>query len=69
MYSASVQAWNSTSDIAETFLDYYLAGADMLRLPEVLSSITLDDITARLERSYDTSLMSMAVALPEEAKE
>ncbi len=69
LYAASVQAWNSTSDIAETFLDYYLAGADMLRLPEVLSSITLDDVKARLEKSYDTSLMSMAVAMPEKVKE
>ena len=65
LYSASVQAWNSTSDIAEAFLDYHLAGASLLRLPEVLESITIEDIKKRLKTSYDTSLMSMAVALPE----
>ncbi len=64
LYSASVQAWNSTSDIAEGFLDYYLSGADMLDLPEVLSGVTVDDIKARLVKSYDTELMSMAVAKP-----
>ncbi|MBQ5746998.1 MAG: insulinase family protein [Clostridia bacterium] len=65
LYSASVQAWNSTSDIAEAFLDYHLAGASLLRLPEVLESITIEDIKKRLKTSYDTSLMSMAVAKPE----
>ena len=65
LYSASVQAWNSTSDIAEGFLDYYLADADMLDLPEVLAGITVEDIKKRLQVSYDTELMSMAVALPD----
>ncbi|MBR6633323.1 MAG: insulinase family protein [Clostridia bacterium] len=66
LYSASVQAWNSTTDIAEGFLDYYLAGADVLELPEVLSSITVEDIERRLKTSYDTELMSMTVAKPEQ---
>ncbi len=65
LYSACIQSWNSTSDIAEGFLDYSLADADMMDLPEVLSSITKADITARLESSYNTALMAMAVALPE----
>lgn len=65
LYSASVQAWNSTSDIAESFLDYYLAGADMLELPEVLAGITVEDIKKRLQTSYDTRLTSMTVAKPE----
>lgn len=69
LYSASVQSWNSTSDIAEGFLDYYLVGADMLELPEVLSEITVDDIIKRLKISYDTSLMSMTVAVPDGQKE
>lgn len=66
LYSASVQAWNSTSDIAEGFLDYYLVGADMLTLPEILSSITAEDIKKRLEVSYNTELMSMVVAKPDQ---
>lgn len=65
LYSSSIQTWNSTSDIAEAFLDYHFAGADMLRLPEVLSTVTLDDVKARLEKSYDTRLMSMSVAKPQ----
>lgn len=66
LYSSTVQSWNSTTDIAEGFLDYYLADADMLDLPEVLASITPEDIERRLQVSYDTSLMAMAVAMPEE---
>ncbi len=65
LYSSCIQTWNSTSDIAEAFLDYHFAGADMLRLPEVLSTVTPDDIYSRLEKSYDTSLMSMSVAKPQ----
>ena len=68
LYSASVQAWNSTSDIAEGFLDYYLAGADMMRLPEILSEITRSDIEKRLGTSYSTDLMSMTVAKPEKSE-
>ena len=64
LYSGSIQAWNSTSDIAEGFLDYYLAGADMLELPEVLAGITVEDIERRFQASYDTELMSTAVAVP-----
>lgn len=68
LYSSSVQMWNSTTDIAESFLDYYLAGADVLDLPEVLAGITVEDIERRLQISYDTQLMSMTVAKPEESK-
>ncbi len=69
LYSASVQSWNSTTDIAEGFLDYYLASADMLDLPDVLSGVTVGDIKNRLEKSYDTSLMTLVVALPEKEGE
>ncbi|MBE6701136.1 MAG: insulinase family protein [Ruminococcaceae bacterium] len=64
-YSSNVQAWNSTSDIAETYLDYYISGSDMFLLTEVLGEITVEDIKRRLDTSYDTSLMSMCVAKPE----
>ncbi len=62
MYSACIQAWNSTSDIAEGFLDYYLADADMMELSEVLSAISIEDVEKRLVTSYDTTLTSMTVA-------
>ena len=55
------------SDIAENFLDYYLAGADMLELPEVLSSITVDDIVKRLQANCIVMLFkcgSNAVYVP-----
>ena len=64
LYSSSVQMWNSTTDIAEAFLDYYMAGANMLHLPEVLSTVTIGDIKKRLKVSYNPLLMSMAVAVP-----
>lgn len=69
LYSGAVQSWNSTTDIAENFLDYYLSGADMLDLPEVLSGIVIDDIKKRLEVSYDTNLISMTVAKPDGKEE
>ncbi len=62
LYADNVQGWNTTSDIAEAFLDYYMAGADMLRIPEVIEKITLRDLEERLHLSYDPEMLATSVA-------
>ena len=60
------QVWNSTTDIGDAYLDYELINSELCDLPEVLASITLDDINARLEKSYKEEFFAMAVVSPTE---
>lgn len=63
-----VQVWNSTSDIAETFLDYELVNSRLTDLPDILSSITLQDIASRLEKSYRPEYFAYSAVFPKEDK-
>ena len=36
----------------------------MLTEPDVISSVTAEDIAARLEKSFDTKLMALSVVEP-----
>ena len=58
------QVWNSTTDIGDAFLDYELVNSDVTDLPDVLSSIKLDDIKARLDLSYREEYFALAAVKP-----
>lgn len=60
------QVWNSTTDIGDAFLDYELVNSELCDLPEILSSITLEDIKARLDTSYREEYFALAVVSPTE---
>ncbi|MBQ9975168.1 MAG: insulinase family protein [Clostridia bacterium] len=60
------QVWNSTTDIGDAFLDYELVNSELCDLPEILSSITLEDIKARLDKSYREEYFALAVVSPTE---
>jgi len=66
VYSQAVQCWNSTSDICEVFTDLWFMGADMIRLPDLIESITLSDIEERFKRSYNTKYMAISIVTPKE---
>lgn len=63
-YARSIAGWNNTSDISERFLNLRFVGCDMLTEPDVISSVTAEDIAARLEKSFDTKLMALSVVEP-----
>jgi predicted Zn-dependent peptidase len=67
-FGTLVQVWNSTTDTADTFLDYELIGADPLELPEVLESITRDDLVRRLERSYAPDAIAISRVVPKKGE-
>ena len=62
------QVWNSTTDIGDAFLDYELVNSELCDLPEILADITVDDINARLDKSYREEYFALAAVLPTEDK-
>ena len=63
------QVFNSTTDIGDAFLDYELIGEDIARLPDVLYSISKEDLVKRLETSYGEECMALSTIVPfKEAK-
>lgn len=62
------QVWNSTTDIGDAFLDYELVNSELCSLPDILSDITLEDIKARLDKSYREEYFALAQVSPSEDK-
>lgn len=48
-YASCIRAFNSTEEIANEFLTFAFHGCDMLDYPEIVASVTLDDIRRRFE--------------------
>lgn len=48
-YASCIRAFNSTEEIANEFLTFAFHGCDMLDYPEIVTSVTLDDIRRRFE--------------------
>lgn len=64
IYSGAVQAWNSTGDIADEFIEQLFNGSDLLDVTDILAQITPEDVRNRLLRSYHTELLAISVAEP-----
>ncbi len=64
VYSRSVQDWNSTTEIAENFMDFAFSGTDMLRYPDVIASVTPEDLMERIQKSYKTERLVLSAVKP-----
>jgi len=64
VYSRAVQDWNSTSDIAETFMDFAFSDTDMLDYPDVVASVSLEDLKERVRLSYHPARLALSVVKP-----
>jgi len=64
VYSRSVQDWNSTSEIAESFMDFAFSGTDMMDYPDVIASITPEDLIERIKKSYHAERLVLSVVKP-----
>lgn len=64
VYSRSIQDWNSTTEIAESYMDFSFSGADMLDYPEYIGKVTLEDLQERIKKSYKPSLVALSVIKP-----
>ena len=61
VYARAVQDWNSTTQIAENFMDFAFSGTDMLLYPETVAAVTYEDILKRIEASYKPSRLVLSV--------
>ncbi len=68
VYSRAVQDWNSTTEIAENFMDFAFSGTDMLDYPGIISAVSFEDIQRRISLSYKPSRLVMSVVKPAKEK-
>lgn len=64
VYSKNVQDWGSTEEIANGFMDFKFMGADMLRYPDIIASLTKEDVKKRFLSTYKSEYCAMSVILP-----
>ena len=69
VYSRAVQDWNSTTEIAENFMDFAFSGTDMLAYPDAVAEVTFEDIKKRIAASYHPNRLVLSVVRkPKEEK-
>ena len=68
-YASYIRTFDSTSAIANEFLEDLFAGVDTLEVGELLSSITYDEVVLEINRFFDPKLTCMAVINPIQGKE
>jgi predicted Zn-dependent peptidase len=64
VYARSVQDWNSTTEIAENFMDFAFSETDMLAYPETIASVCMEDLQKRIALSYRPDRMVLSVVKP-----
>ncbi len=64
VYSRAVQDWNSTTEIAENFMDFAFSGTDMLLYPDTVASVSYEDIENRIRASYRPGQTVLSVVKP-----
>jgi len=63
-YASNIRSFNSTEEIANEFISYVFKDFDMLDYPEVISSVTLEDITKRFNNSFIEEHIVLSKILP-----
>ncbi len=64
LYAASVRTFDSTDDIANSFLSYLFSGCNLLTESEVLANVTLADVNARLKTAFPDNAFVISKVLP-----
>jgi len=63
-YAANIRVFNSTDDIANEFISYLFHGFDMLEYPEVIASVTPEDVNRRFNEDFVEDRMVLSKILP-----
>ena len=64
LYAHSVRVFDSTDDIANSFLSGIFSGCGLLDEPTVISRVTLEDVNERLADSFDDKYFVLSKILP-----
>lgn len=68
-YSQSIMTFNSTDDIANSFLSASFTGTDIFEYPNAINNVTLDDVTLLLEENLSPEYFAISKILPIEEEE
>ena len=68
VYARSVQDWNSTTEIAENFMDFAFSGTDMLSYPQVIENVRFEDLEERIRLSYHSKRLALSIVKPAKEK-
>ena len=63
-YASSLRAFNSTEDVADDLMVHIFTGYDMLKYPELIASITYEDICSRLNNSFAENSFVLSTIYP-----
>ena len=64
LYAGSIRVFDSTDDIANSFLSYLFCGCNLLSESSVISKVTLEDVNARLAAAFPTNAFALSKVLP-----
>ena len=63
-YATSIRSFNSTEEIANEFIADIFRGYDMLEYPDIISSVTMEDIRRRFESDFLEERCVLSKILP-----
>ena len=64
VYAKNIRVFNSTEDIANDFLSFVFANADLLDYPQTVQKVTLTDLQQRFARLNRRELFVLSTVLP-----
>ena len=64
MYAEFVKEFDSTEIIANNLLAFVFEGVDIFEYANIISSVTLDDVSALLRRSFRDEFFTMSCVFP-----
>lgn len=64
-YASNIRIFNSTDGISNEFLSCLFHGYDMLDYPEIISSVTMEDINARFEKTFFDDRIVLSKIIPQ----
>ena len=63
-FASSLRAFNSTEDVANDLMVHVFTGYDMLKYPELIASVTYEDVCARLENGFAENAFVLSTIYP-----
>jgi predicted Zn-dependent peptidase len=63
-YAWSITTFDNTSSIANTFMNNLFLGCDLLDIPEIIASITFEDVESRLKKIFKRENFVLSIVNP-----
>ena len=63
-YAWSITTFDNTSNIANSLINYLFEGVDILDVPEIIASITFEDVEKQLARLFKRENFTLSIVSP-----